>query len=96
MQAYREEIDELYTLGCRHVQFDDPAFCFFCATSMLDGMKAVGVDHEAVLSRYIEVYNTITKGRQEDLVISVHMCRGNYKVRGWTHDRSWDLMGCLA
>jgi len=79
IEAYREEIDELYALGCRNVQIDDPGFCFFCAQTMLDGMEKAGVDHEAMLDKYIGVYNAITKGRPDDLLIGVHMCRGNYK-----------------
>ncbi|THH34141.1 hypothetical protein EUX98_g156 [Antrodiella citrinella] len=79
IQAYREEIDELYALGCRNVQFDDPGFCFFCAQSMQDGLAKAGVDAEALIDKYIGVYNGVTKGRPDDLLIAVHMCRGNYK-----------------
>ncbi|CCM05208.1 uncharacterized protein FIBRA_07417 [Fibroporia radiculosa] len=79
IQAYREEIDELYRLGCRHIQFDDPTFCFFCAESMISGMVQAGVDHEALLSTYIGVYNDILKDRPGDLTVGLHTCRGNFK-----------------
>ncbi|KAH8102581.1 hypothetical protein BXZ70DRAFT_1006492 [Cristinia sonorae] len=79
IQAYREEINELYELGCRNIQIDDPSFCFFCAQSMLDGMTKAGVDHAALLDKYISWYNVMTRDRPDDLVIGVHMCRGNYK-----------------
>jgi len=101
-KVYREEIQELYDLGCRtffnilgesrksshgllqgHIQFDDPTFCFFCHENMIAGMERAGVDHEALLDTYIRAINVITQGRPEDLTVSVHMCRGNYKV-GWT------------
>ncbi|KAF9481015.1 UROD/MetE-like protein [Pholiota conissans] len=78
-KAYREEIKELYDLGCRHIQIDDPTFCYFCNEDMIVGMERAGVDHEALLDTYIRAINVITEGRPEDLMISVHMCRGNYK-----------------
>jgi hypothetical protein len=59
--AYRQEIKELYELGCRkfnlsllspvppcfqgHIQFDDPTFCYFCNDKMIAGMEMAGVDH---------------------------------------------------
>ncbi|OBZ79421.1 Uncharacterized protein YxjH [Grifola frondosa] len=63
IRAYREEIDELYSLGCRNIQFDDPTFCFFCAESMIAGMEQAGVDHEALLDTYITLYNSIIDDR---------------------------------
>jgi methionine synthase II (cobalamin-independent) len=47
---------------------------------MIIGMERAGVDHEALLDTYIRAINVITEGRPDDLMISVHMCRGNYKV----------------
>ncbi|KAL6309890.1 hypothetical protein BKA93DRAFT_756614 [Sparassis latifolia] len=84
IQAYREEIKELYSLGCRNVQFDDPTFCFFCSDSMITGMEQAGVDHEALLRMYIDVFNDITKSRPADLTMGVHMCRGNFKGMHYT------------
>ncbi|KJA29413.1 hypothetical protein HYPSUDRAFT_61442 [Hypholoma sublateritium FD-334 SS-4] len=78
-KAYREELRELYDLGCRHIQIDDPTFCYFCNESMIVGMEKAGVDHEALLDTYIRAINVITEGRPDDLIMSLHMCRGNYK-----------------
>ncbi|KAF9568459.1 UROD/MetE-like protein [Agrocybe pediades] len=78
-KAFREEISELYKLGCRHVQIDDPTFCYFCSEFMISGMEKAGVDHEALLDTYIRAINIITEGRPDDLTVSVHMCRGNFK-----------------
>jgi len=77
--AYREEFQELYDLGCRHIQIDDPTFCYFCNENMITGMEKAGVDHEALLDTYIRAINVCTQGRPDDLTISVHMCRGNFK-----------------
>ncbi|KAJ7169815.1 hypothetical protein C8R46DRAFT_1090114 [Mycena filopes] len=75
--AYRAEIKELYELGCRNIQLDDPTFCYFCSADMIKEMEAEGVDHEALLSTYIRAINLCTVDRPHDLNIGVHMCRGN-------------------
>ena len=81
VHAYREELSELYYLGCRNVQFDDPTFAFFCAESTIKGMDQAGVDSEGLFARYVRVYNDILANRPADLTAGIHTCRGNYKVR---------------
>ncbi|KAF9044643.1 UROD/MetE-like protein [Hymenopellis radicata] len=76
--AYREEFQELYDLGCRHIQIDDPTFCFFCSDSVRCRMMEMSVDPESLLDTYIRAINVCTKGRPDDLTVSVHMCRGNF------------------
>ncbi|KAF8075327.1 hypothetical protein FPV67DRAFT_1408864 [Lyophyllum atratum] len=82
--AYRAEIAELYENGCRHIQIDNPSFCYFCSESMISGMEAEGTDHEALLDTYIRAMNVCTQGRPEDLTFGVHMCRGNYRGNHFT------------
>ncbi|KAH8120189.1 UROD/MetE-like protein [Phellopilus nigrolimitatus] len=77
--AYQQEIAELYSIGCRNIQFDDPLLAYFCATSMLEGMEKKGIDHEALLDTYIRTYNKCLEGRPSDLVVGLHLCRGNFK-----------------
>jgi len=48
---------------------------------MISGMEQAGVDHEALLDTYIRAINVVTEGRPDDLTLSIHMCRGNFKVR---------------
>ncbi|KAL0578720.1 hypothetical protein V5O48_003276 [Marasmius crinis-equi] len=77
--AYRAEIKELYDLGCRHIQIDDPTFAFFCHEGAFDAMKEAGVDGQVLMNTYIRAINICTEGRPEDLTISLHICRGNFR-----------------
>lgn len=77
--AYQEEIAELYSNGCRNIQIDDPLLAYFCATSMLEGMKEKGVDSEALLDTYIRAYNKCLEKRPADMTVGLHLCRGNFK-----------------
>ncbi|EKM58757.1 uncharacterized protein PHACADRAFT_248829 [Phanerochaete carnosa HHB-10118-sp] len=77
--AYQQEIQALYAAGCRHIQFDDPLLAYFCAESMIAGMQDAGLDPDAVLDTYIRAYNNCLKGRPTDMVVGLHLCRGNFK-----------------
>jgi len=81
--AYREELKALYAIGLRNIQFDDPLLAYFCAESMLSGMKEAGVDSEALLDLYLKTYNDIIADRPKDLNVGIHLCRGNF--RGGVH-----------
>ncbi|KAL8286862.1 hypothetical protein RQP46_003868 [Phenoliferia psychrophenolica] len=78
-KAYREELADLYAAGCRNVQFDDPILAYFCSQPMLEGMKAEGLDSDAILDSYIKLYNDCLEGHGKDMTISLHLCRGNFK-----------------
>jgi methionine synthase II (cobalamin-independent) len=77
--AYQAEFQELYELGCRYIQIDDPTFAFFCYEPTTAGMKEAGVDPEALLDTYVHSINACTKNRPSDLNVAVHICRGNYR-----------------
>ncbi|GAA5977421.1 hypothetical protein JCM5350_004683 [Sporobolomyces pararoseus] len=78
-KAYREELADLYDAGCRNVQFDDPLLAYFCSEAMLEGMKAEGVESEPILDSYIKLYNDCIRDVPEDMIVGVHLCRGNFK-----------------
>ena len=77
--AYRQEIAALYAAGCRHIQFDDPLLAYFCAESMISGMTEAGIDPDAMLDLYVRVYNDCLRERPADMVVGLHLCRGNFK-----------------
>ena len=77
--AYQEEIKALHAAGCRHIQIDDPLLAYFCAESMIKGMEERGIDHEALLDTYVRAYNGCLEGRPADMVVGLHLCRGNFK-----------------
>ncbi|EPQ60558.1 UROD/MetE-like protein [Gloeophyllum trabeum ATCC 11539] len=78
-KAYQEEIQDLYRLGCRNIQFDDATFCFFCDERMVSGMKEAGDDFDYLLDTYIKAINSCLKERPVGMTVGVHMCRGNFK-----------------
>lgn len=51
---------------------------------MIKGMEERGIDHEALLDTYIKAYNDCLADRPNDMVVALHLCRGNFKVRPLT------------
>ena len=77
--AYRQELEALYTAGCRNVQIDAPLLTFFCDPSMLKGLQDEGEDADALLDAYIRLYNNCLATRPQDMTVGLHLCRGNFR-----------------
>ncbi|KZT13295.1 UROD/MetE-like protein [Laetiporus sulphureus 93-53] len=79
IEAYREELKDLYAIGCRNIQFDDPLLAYFCDMNMLKGMKEHDIDPEALFNLYCRVYRDILEEKPADMTVGIHLCRGNFK-----------------
>lgn len=64
-----------------HIQIDDPILVSFCDEKLRQLMLKEGVDPEALLDTYIRVLNGCIADKPSDLLASVHICRGNVRVR---------------
>ena len=76
--AYREVIGELYEAGCRNVQFDDCTWGMFCDVKYWENRQQDEVSVEEIAKQYVKVNNLAVEGRPDDLVVTTHVCRGNY------------------
>lgn len=76
--AYRQEIRTLYDAGLRNIQFDDPQLTFFIDPAFREGMATDGVDPENLLNLYIWAANEALKDKPSDLLVGLHLCRGNF------------------
>lgn len=76
--AYREVIKQFYDAGCRNLQFDDCTWGAVVGDAAKLRYKALGIDLDTVKSQLLEVNNLALEGKPEDLVITSHICRGNY------------------
>jgi 5-methyltetrahydropteroyltriglutamate--homocysteine methyltransferase len=80
VRAYRAEIAALERAGCRHLQFDDPNFGFFCDERWrAQAEEASGRPWEAMLELYVTVINAALAQRSPDLTVMLHTCRGNVR-----------------
>lgn len=79
IKAYNEFVREIYTAGCRNLQFDD---CVW--GGMVNPKIAValtgrsGEALEEYKSLLLRLNNEVVAAAPDDLLINTHVCRGNY------------------
>ena len=76
--AYRTVIADLYAAGCRNIQFDDCTWGIYCDTDFVAKTGMSPVDIQKVSELGVRLNNLAIEGKPEDLVITTHVCRGNY------------------
>jgi 5-methyltetrahydropteroyltriglutamate--homocysteine methyltransferase len=77
--AYRAEIRSLYAAGCRYLQLDDTNLAYLCDANMRDGARSRGDDPTELPRRYADLINAAIADRPADMVLCIHLCRGNFK-----------------
>ena len=77
--VYRKAIKDFYDAGCRYLQMDDCAFAFLCDSGMRDKVKQRGDDPDEMMKAWAGVVRSALKDKPSDMVISTHMCRGNFR-----------------
>jgi 5-methyltetrahydropteroyltriglutamate--homocysteine methyltransferase len=77
--CYRAELEALYAAGCRYVQLDDTNLAYLCDPVMRAGAEERGDDPNELPHAYAQLINSVISGRPDDLVVGIHLCRGNYR-----------------
>lgn len=78
--AYHKTIQHFYDLGCRYLQIDDTTWAFLISKlnetkdQPEEHAKYVGLAEDAVT-----VINGALAGLPDDLTVTTHICRGNFK-----------------
>lgn len=78
-QAYIDAVNALYAEGCRILQLDDTSWGEFCSEEKRALYTSQGTDVDAVARRYVKMLNDIRAAAPADMVINMHICRGNFR-----------------
>ncbi|MGL9724543.1 cobalamin-independent methionine synthase II family protein [Sodalis sp. (in: enterobacteria)] len=78
-QTWRDAIAAFYAAGCRYLQLDDTVWGYLCSEDQKRQMRERGDDPDALAQIYAEVLNKALAGKPADLVVSLHVCRGNFR-----------------
>lgn len=76
-KGYKKVIGDLYAAGCRNIQFDDCTWGVLVAEGSVE-RYGKGADLKSITEKLLKVNNLAIEGKPEDLVITTHICRGNY------------------
>ena len=74
-KAYQDVINQFYDAGCRNLQLDD---CSWGSALTEDGTDVFGITAEQFKNELLKVNNLAIENKPEDMVITSHICRGNY------------------
>ncbi len=77
--VFKQEIGELAKAGCRYIQLDEVAVALLCDPTIREQIARTGSDPDALVDLYIDAINQALANRPADVVVGVHMCRGNFK-----------------
>ncbi len=77
-KAYKEAILALYEAGCRSIQIDDCTWGALCDQQFMAFMEQIGVNVADYANELAKLNEEVVSGLPEDLVVTTHVCRGNY------------------
>jgi len=78
-QTYRDAIKAFYDAGCRYLQLDDTVWAYLCSDDQKQQIRERGDNPEELARTYARVLNKAIEGKPDDLVIGLHVCRGNFR-----------------
>lgn len=77
IKAYQDAFQAFYDAGARYIQLDDVYIAGLCAPEIpfSDGTH----DREFLIDLALRVANGALENKPEDLIVTTHLCRGNYR-----------------
>ncbi len=78
-KAYKQAIAAFYAAGCRYLQLDDTVWAYLCDPKQLEQARERGDDVDRLQERYARTINAALAGRPDDLTVTMHICRGNFR-----------------
>jgi 5-methyltetrahydropteroyltriglutamate--homocysteine methyltransferase len=91
VDAYREQVRRLGELGCTYLQFDDTSLAYMNDPHQRDYIASIGGDPERQHLDYIKHINEALADRPDDMSVTTHSCRGNFRS-AWAAEGSWDFV----
>ena len=78
-RAYNGAVHAFADLGCRYLQLDEVNLAYLCDAEQRQILKDRGDDPEKLPGIYADLINAAVQGRPDDMVITMHLCRGNFR-----------------
>ena len=88
-RVYAEEIADLAKAGCRFIQIDEVNLAYLCDPALRDQAKQFGEDPDELPRTYAKVINDSVAKAPKDMVVSMHLCRGNF-AGAWVAEGGYD------
>jgi len=87
--TYKKAVAAFYAAGCRYLQMDDIFFAYLCDPAQREQKKSQGLDPDWLITQYAKMMHGAIADRPDDMVIAMHLCRGNFKST-WAAEGAYD------
>jgi 5-methyltetrahydropteroyltriglutamate--homocysteine methyltransferase len=78
-RAYAKAVGAFAEAGCRYLQLDETNLAYLCDPAQRAELEARGDDPDALPRIYADMINAAISGRPDDMRITMHLCRGNFR-----------------
>lgn len=86
IQTYRDALQSFYNAGVRYLQLDDVYMAGLGAPDLF--FYEQGYSRRELIELALHVTNSVLKDKPEDLYVTTHLCRGNYRST-WAFEASY-------
>jgi 5-methyltetrahydropteroyltriglutamate--homocysteine methyltransferase len=77
--SYAKVIRGFAEAGCRYLQLDEVYLAYLCDPEQCEGLKQRGENPETLPATYAQLINAAIAGAPADMMIGMHLCRGNFR-----------------
>jgi 5-methyltetrahydropteroyltriglutamate--homocysteine methyltransferase len=77
--AYNRAVHAFASIGCRYLQLDETNLAYLCDPAQRQSVRDRGEDPERLPAIYARMINAAIAGRPADMVVTMHLCRGNFR-----------------
>jgi 5-methyltetrahydropteroyltriglutamate--homocysteine methyltransferase len=78
-QSYNKAVHAFADAGCRYLQLDEVNFTYLCDPALRQQVSQRGDDPEKLPMIYAGMLNDSIAGIPDDMTITMHLCRGNFR-----------------
>ena len=78
-KTYTKALKAFYALGLRYLQIDDTIWTALCDENARKWFSNNGGDFSKLFHQWVDIFNGFLDGKPDDLTVSMHLCRGNFK-----------------
>lgn len=77
--AYKGAVGAFHNAGCKYLQLDDVSFAYFCDPEQRKMLADRGDNPNTLPAVYANMIENAIKDRADDLTVTMHLCRGNFR-----------------
>jgi 5-methyltetrahydropteroyltriglutamate--homocysteine methyltransferase len=78
-KAYGKAVRAFGEAGCTYLQLDEVYVAYLCDEAQRQMLRDRGDDPDKLLHVYADLVNAACAGRTQDMRITMHLCRGNFR-----------------